>query len=276
MKKSSIFPPITGYKHRPAPQGSVSQFFGENKALYFSRMKMQGHNGIDIVAPHGTPIYAVEGGTVCDVKNSPDGYGKHIRIVTDTGREWTYGHASENLVKIGDVVKEGDNIQLMGNTGFVVSSSDGNGFWRLGSNKWAGTHLHLGLRLVKVSLKKKSGYWQYNAGTPWIKVLNYDNGFFGSVNFADLLSDGPIIVEPFLKDLKFGDRGSEVNRLQEELKKLGFFKGETSEFFGVQTRQAVKDFQNKYEQSILWSIGLKLPTGYFGKNTRKVINELLG
>lgn len=267
--------PIKDYIHRDAPRGSVSQWFGENRDLYFSRMKMEGHNGIDIVAPHGTPIYAVEGGIVADVKNSPDGYGKHLRIITETGREWTYGHAHENLVNIGDKVNEGDKIQLMGNTGFVVSSTDGNGFWRLGSNKWAGTHLHLGLRNVKVSKTKKSGYWQYNPNTPFIKVLDYNNGYFGSVNFANLLTSEPIIIEPFKEDLKFGDKGSEVNRLQEELKKLGFFKGETSEYFGERTLLAVNAFQKKYKEEILTPIGLKYPTGYFGKKTREKLNEIL-
>jgi murein DD-endopeptidase MepM/ murein hydrolase activator NlpD len=194
-----IHPPIKNYIHRDAPKGSVSQWFGENRALYFSRMGMEGHNGIDIVAPHGTPIFAVEDGIVADVKNSPDGYGKHLRIISEgSGSEWTYGHAFENLVKIGDKVKAGDLIQLMGNTGFVVSSSDGAGFWKLGSNQWAGTHLHLGRREVKI-LKK--GGWQYNPNTPRIEVLNYNNGYFGSVNFAHMLMAEDEKFEQLKKDI---------------------------------------------------------------------------
>jgi len=264
--------PIKNYIHRDAPKGSVSQWFSENHALYFSRMKMQGHNGIDIVAPHGTPIYAVEGGTVVDVKNSPDGYGKHLRIVSDTGREWTYGHASENLVKIGDVVKEGDEIQKMGNTGFVVSSTDGNGFWKLGSNKWAGTHLHLGVRNVLVSTKKKSGYWQYNANTPYIKVLNYDNGYFGSVNFADLLTDDDIPETPptkpkFERNLTIGDRGEDVVALQDFLKEKGYFPEnvQSTGYFGKISKASLAKFQKDN--------GINPSLGYFGELTRAFISD---
>lgn len=182
-----LYPPIKGYKNSNAPKGSVSQWFGENRALYFSRLKMEGHNGIDIVAPHGTPLYAVEDGIVVEVKDSPEGYGKHLRFVSEaSGSEWTYGHNSENYVKVGDEIKRGQHIADMGNTGFVVSSIDGGGFWKLGSNKWAGTHLHLGRRQVLISKRKKAGYWQYNKKTPYIQVLNYDNGFFGSVDFANM------------------------------------------------------------------------------------------
>jgi peptidoglycan hydrolase-like protein with peptidoglycan-binding domain len=50
---------------------------------------------------------------------------------------------------------------------------------------------------------------------------------------------------------------------------------QTTEFFGGITRQAVKDFQKDFEESILWVVGLKLPTGYFGKSSINKINSLL-
>jgi len=84
-------------------------------------------------------------------------------------------------------------------------------------------------------------------------------------------------TEPFTKDLKFGDTDPEVKRLQDVLKKLGFFPTniESTGYYGGITRQAVKDFQKANEKSILWVIGLKKPTGYFGLSTRKVLNELI-
>jgi hypothetical protein len=89
------------------------------------------------------------------------------------------------------------------------------------------------------------------------------------------------VVKPkaykFTRDLTVGDKGEDVLKLQEILQDLGFFPTNikpTGEFYGI-TRQAVKDFQKKYEESILWSIGLKLPTGYFGKSTRNKLEELL-
>jgi murein DD-endopeptidase MepM/ murein hydrolase activator NlpD len=179
--------PLLGYKNAKYPSGHVSQWFGENRALYWQRMGINGHNGIDIVAPWGTPIYAVEGGLVVDVKDSPEGFGKHIRILSPidnkkgTGREWTYGHASENLVKIGDTVEAGQLVQKMGNTGFVVSGATP--FWEY--NPYAGTHLHLGVR--EYSLATAQNGWRYNADTPYIHILNHGNGFLGAFDFKELL-----------------------------------------------------------------------------------------
>lgn len=81
----------------------------------------------------------------------------------------------------------------------------------------------------------------------------------------------------FTRDLKYGDSGEDVNVLQLSLQKLGFFPSnlKPTNYFGGITRQAVKDFQKKYEKSILWTIGLKKPTGYFGISTRKKLLELL-
>jgi hypothetical protein len=80
----------------------------------------------------------------------------------------------------------------------------------------------------------------------------------------------------FTRDLTVGSEGEDVNALQEILKANGFFPNRgTTSFFGGITRQAVKDFQKKYEESILWKVGLKLPTGYFGKQSRKVLEELI-
>jgi len=80
----------------------------------------------------------------------------------------------------------------------------------------------------------------------------------------------------FTRDLTINSTGSDVNALQEILKANGYFPNmQTTEFFGGITRQAVKDFQKDFEESILWVVGLKLPTGYFGKSSINKINSLL-
>lgn len=82
---------------------------------------------------------------------------------------------------------------------------------------------------------------------------------------------------PFTEDFKVGDTHFEIVRLQDVLKKLGYFPSNipsTGYYRGI-TRQAVKDFQKKYEKSILWPLGLKLPTGYFGPSTRKILNKVI-
>lgn len=187
--------PIKGYKNKLYPNGQVSQWFGENVEMYMAAIKSKGHNGIDIVAPWGTPLYAVEGGVVCEAKTDPSGYGMHVRILTETkekiNREWTYGHMSFIAVKPGDVVKEGQRIGSMGNTGFVVSSINGAGYWVDGSNKYAGTHLHLGCR----EYKGRTSGWKYMSGEKGINVVNYNNGLYGGIDFKDW----------FYEDSKLGD-----------------------------------------------------------------------
>ena len=184
--------PIKGYINKYYPTGHVSQWFGENVAMYQKAINTNGHNGIDIVAPWGTPIYAVEDGIVADVKNGAEGYGKHCRILSN-GNEWVYGHASENLVVVGQRVKAGEMIQKMGNTGFVVSGATP--FWK--HNPYAGTHLHLGLR----KYHEAPDGWSYNmesyrAGLPLIKVYNYENGFKGAVDFKKMLDETADTNEP--------------------------------------------------------------------------------
>jgi murein DD-endopeptidase MepM/ murein hydrolase activator NlpD len=165
--------PIVGYKNRKYPEGSITQFFAENQKLYAS-MNINGHNGIDIVAPWGTPIFAVEGGIVYDVKNTPTGYGMHVRIL-NTENEWTYGHLSAMNVEIGQTVVAGQCIGNMGNTGFVVSGPTP--YWSY--NPYAGTHLHLTCRKVgqtAAALVEANGYKFY--------VSNYANGYMGAVPFT--------------------------------------------------------------------------------------------
>lgn len=169
-------PPIKNYVQKRYPSGNITQGFGENYELY-SRFGMNGHNGIDIVAPWGTDLLAVEDGIVVEVNNDPKGYGKHVRFISGIN-EWTYGHCSEIHVQIGDEVKAGDVIAQMGNTGFVVSGATP--FWKY--NPYAGTHLHLGLRKVKLSPKG----WSYKGSDVKFHVVDYENGYKGSIDPSPL------------------------------------------------------------------------------------------
>lgn len=170
-------PPIDGFSLALFPAGPVTQYFGENERLY-RIYGMKGHNGIDLVRPHGSPLYAVEDGEIVGVKHDAGGFGKHVRLLAGD-HEWTYGHCSEILVKVGDKVEAGQKIALMGNTGFVVSGSTP--YWK--SNPYAGTHLHLGLRKIKRSAKG----WSYPGSTLKFDVVNYDNGYKGSIDPAPIL-----------------------------------------------------------------------------------------
>ncbi len=181
--------PIKGYKNVAYPKGSISQGFGENPELYMAACKMKSHNGIDIVAPWRTPLYAVEDGKVCEAKTDPSGYGRHVRFLSASGLEWTYGHLEDIMVKVGDDIKVGQQIGTMGNTGFVVSnaSPDALGYWVGGSNKHNGTHLHLSCRKFKYNKKG----WSYYPNTPKMTIIDYNNGWNGCFDFKDMFNEIP-------------------------------------------------------------------------------------
>jgi murein DD-endopeptidase MepM/ murein hydrolase activator NlpD len=186
--------PFKGFKKDYYPKGHKTQGFGENAALYMAAIGMKSHNGEDYVQPWGTPLYALLDGLVCEVNDNPAGYGKHIRMLCDDetgkgGYEITMGHLASISVSIGQQVKAGEMIGRMGNTGFVVSSINGAGYWIDGSNKYAGTHLHLTLREFKYDKKG----WRYYPNTPKITILNYDNGWNGAFDFKNMFHDDSVM-----------------------------------------------------------------------------------
>ncbi|WP_431956113.1 M23 family metallopeptidase [Nocardia lijiangensis] len=74
------------------------------------------HNGIDIAAPIGTPIYAVANGTVIDA-GPAQGFGLWVRIRHDDGAITVYGHMYDFFVSVGERVPAGMQIARMGNRG---------------------------------------------------------------------------------------------------------------------------------------------------------------
>lgn len=190
--------PVKDFKCSLYPQGDVTQWYGENKALYSKVCPTPdtcltgGHNGLDIVRPWGTPLLAVEDGIIADVKESATGYGKHIRLITADDFEFTYGHLSEIKVERGQRIKKGDVVGLMGNTGWVISGS--HPYWK--SNPYAGTHLHLGVRkLIRVTDILQPASLTYLSHLPdemyRCNVKDYDNGAFGFL---------PLTAEDFESD----------------------------------------------------------------------------
>jgi murein DD-endopeptidase MepM/ murein hydrolase activator NlpD len=74
------------------------------------------HTGMDIAAPAGTTIRAVEGGRVIE-SGVKGGYGNAVVIQTEDGRKMVYAHNRRNLVQVGDQVKAGELIGEVGATG---------------------------------------------------------------------------------------------------------------------------------------------------------------
>jgi len=79
--------------------------------------KYSTHTGVDIGAPSGAKVLAANAGTVI-IAGWNTAYGNYIVINHGGGQTTLYGHMSKLLVKKGDTVKRGDNIGLVGSTGW--------------------------------------------------------------------------------------------------------------------------------------------------------------
>jgi murein DD-endopeptidase MepM/ murein hydrolase activator NlpD len=77
------------------------------------------HEGIDVVAPAGTPIEAPAAGRVVNA-GWESGYGNTVTIDHGFGVVTKYAHASRLLVRTGQYVKRGERIALVGNTGLAT------------------------------------------------------------------------------------------------------------------------------------------------------------
>jgi len=74
------------------------------------------HEGLDLGAPKGTPIYAAHDGEVVSSGSGLNGYGNMV-VLKGRGVLTVYAHNSKNLVKAGDIVRRGDQIAEVGQTG---------------------------------------------------------------------------------------------------------------------------------------------------------------
>lgn len=99
------------------------------------------HTGTDVAAPSGTPIVAMDSGTV--IKSVKIGsYGNYIVIDHGNGITTLYAHMSSRLVSEGESVKKGQQIGKVGCTGYAT-----------------GNHLHFEVR-VNGSLQNPMKYFK--------------------------------------------------------------------------------------------------------------------
>jgi len=134
----------------------------------YGGMGLGGHPGIDWVAESGTSVYAAHDGIVFYAHRTHDnavdgkvGYGNNIKLRARKGKEGyetVYAHLSEVLVSDGELVRSGDIIGKVGDTGFSSAP-----------------HLHFGIRFL----------WFCNdtdeVWTP-CKIIDGDNGMLGLVD----------------------------------------------------------------------------------------------
>ncbi len=83
------------------------------------------HGALDIAGWEGTPILACDAGEVIEAGWNGS-YGYNVLVLHDSGVKTRYAHLSAISVDLGDIVYQGQELGLMGNTGYST-----------------GTHLHL-------------------------------------------------------------------------------------------------------------------------------------
>ncbi|MBU7583044.1 MAG: peptidoglycan DD-metalloendopeptidase family protein [Nostoc sp. TH1S01] len=76
------------------------------------------HKGIDVANATGTPVYASADGVIEVAGWNKGGYGNLVDIRHPDGSITRYGHNSKILVRVGQQVRQGETIALMGSTGF--------------------------------------------------------------------------------------------------------------------------------------------------------------
>ena len=74
------------------------------------------HDGADFAGREGSDILAVASGVV-SWSGYKSGYGTMVEVAHGDGLSTRYAHNRENVVEVGDLVRRGDVIALMGNTG---------------------------------------------------------------------------------------------------------------------------------------------------------------
>lgn len=94
---------------------------------HYVLFKERQHSGFDITADIGTKVRSISNGKVLlaefdgtttegfDAFN--DGYGNKVEILNDDGRRVVYGHLRKSFVKLGDIIKQGEEIGIVGCSG---------------------------------------------------------------------------------------------------------------------------------------------------------------
>jgi murein DD-endopeptidase MepM/ murein hydrolase activator NlpD len=105
-------------KHSDADSRFIMPTMGRFTSAYGMRWGRL-HAGIDIAGPVGTPVVAVKNGIViaAGMNAVGHGYGNGIDIRHQDGSISRYAHAEKILVRVGQSVKQGQKIMLMGCSG---------------------------------------------------------------------------------------------------------------------------------------------------------------
>lgn len=99
---------------RPVLKGWMASRFGRRTDPFTGNVVF--HSGVDFAAREGTDVISVAAGVITVAGRHPE-YGNMVEINHGGGYSTRYAHNKSNLVKVGDIVKKGQIIALVGSTG---------------------------------------------------------------------------------------------------------------------------------------------------------------
>jgi murein DD-endopeptidase MepM/ murein hydrolase activator NlpD len=123
------------------------------------------HYGMDFVGKVGTPIYATADGTVVVSDHAFGGYGNHVIINHAYNYQTIYGHMDEILVKKNQIVKRGQIIGTLGNTGLST-----------------GAHLHYEVLYMNKPVNPINYYFNDLTADQYEEMLNIVSGIDKSMD----------------------------------------------------------------------------------------------
>ncbi len=103
----------------PTEGARVTSGFGPRRDPFRRGGSM--HEGVDLAAPSGTPIFSTAEGVVV-FSGRQRGYGNIVKIRHAFGFETVYAHLSKSRVQVGQRVQRGSRIADMGSTGRSTGS----------------------------------------------------------------------------------------------------------------------------------------------------------
>lgn len=204
----------------------ITQSFGQNATDLYAKLGLKGHNGLDLRAVDGTPVYSSHDGRVTYA--GYDGAGG-LTIVIRTEQEFEdingkpsywktiFCHLKKDTLKVtgGQQVKAGQHIADADNTGAST-----------------GSHLHFGLKPI------------YRGEEDWIwENADVNNGYRGATDPTPYFDSS---IDVFKKIIKQGQRGDDVVQLQAFLVRKGFLvmpPNTSFGYYGQLTADAVKAYQ---------------------------------
>jgi murein DD-endopeptidase MepM/ murein hydrolase activator NlpD len=99
---------------RPVTKGWISSHFGRRSDPFTGYTAF--HKGVDFAGREGAPVVSVAAGVVTWSRDR-FGYGKMVEVNHGNGYSTRYAHNARNLVKVGDTIRKGQAVALMGSTG---------------------------------------------------------------------------------------------------------------------------------------------------------------